>query len=542
MQKACIGSLWGNDRINTVLHTQVKYTSPQNTYLAPILKELIQRKYEDSDRHNKKEFQRSNSSELSNVPPIVHEVLDSSGQPLDPAIRAYMEPRLGHDFSKVRIHNDAKAVESARAVNALAYTVGQDVVFGAGRYTPRMTAGRHLLAHELTHVVQQAQGITRLKNHYENQANKAADLVVGGESALQKSAGLTSNALLLQRQSVVSSPHDQMVVERARRRLTLLERYADEWTAREGRRIRTTRESTPLLESRSQMDREGFDIGEAIDPGGRIRLETGNLAVLNRRPLNIQITEEELRIGIRFHIRFEDPQLANRLTDLRAGLQSGIEMVWNQELRGEVFGGRRLVIEPLLTPVPVDAGRDLDYWLINVRSTDVAPAVYPGCSLDEVPEGVPTSVTDSNCAGGVMNIPPAHITQGHVLGHELLHLFGLVDRYALVESIRASGERSHRLDPSRATGGRLDPLGAESGQILPEDLAFLFDHLGIYAMEENRGLDTLQQLERRGMTIETVRAEIHRLQDIIRLGRDPHSLLPIRRDFNDLMVRDVENL
>jgi hypothetical protein len=94
--------------------------------------------------------------ETSGVPPIVHDVLRSSGQPLDAATRAFMEPRFGHDFGQVRVHTDAKAVESARAVKALAYTVEKDVVFGAGQYEPETNEGRRLLAHELTHVVQQA--------------------------------------------------------------------------------------------------------------------------------------------------------------------------------------------------------------------------------------------------------------------------------------------------------------------------------------------------------------------------------------------------
>jgi hypothetical protein len=66
-----------------------------------------------------------------------------------------MEARLGHDFAAVRIHTDAEAGRSAGAVEALAYTVGRDVVFGAGRYRPETAAGRALIAHELTHVVQQ---------------------------------------------------------------------------------------------------------------------------------------------------------------------------------------------------------------------------------------------------------------------------------------------------------------------------------------------------------------------------------------------------
>jgi hypothetical protein len=89
------------------------------------------------------------------VPPIVHEVLRSPGAPLDAVTRAFMEPRFGNDFSRVRVHTDAKASESARAVNALAYTVGQDVVFGKWQHVPGTYEGQHLLAHELAHVAQQ---------------------------------------------------------------------------------------------------------------------------------------------------------------------------------------------------------------------------------------------------------------------------------------------------------------------------------------------------------------------------------------------------
>lgn len=93
------------------------------------------------------------------VPPIVREVLWSPGQPLEAATRAFMEPRFGHDFSGVRVHADAKAAESAQAVDALAYTVGRNIVFGSGQYSPETNAGQQLLAHELTHVRQQANGL-----------------------------------------------------------------------------------------------------------------------------------------------------------------------------------------------------------------------------------------------------------------------------------------------------------------------------------------------------------------------------------------------
>jgi len=104
----------------------------------------------------KKKLQRSaagNAPEFA--PSIVHEVLGSPGQSLDSASRNFFESRFGHDFSKVRIHADERASESAQSVNALAYTVGPHIAFAAGQYQPRTASGQRLLTHELTHVVQQ---------------------------------------------------------------------------------------------------------------------------------------------------------------------------------------------------------------------------------------------------------------------------------------------------------------------------------------------------------------------------------------------------
>jgi hypothetical protein len=94
----------------------------------------------------------------SPVPPIVHEVRRSSGQPLDPATRTFMESRFGHDFSRVRVHTDENAMESARVLNALAYTVDKDVIFGSGQYLPKTRKGLGLVTHELVHVIQQERG------------------------------------------------------------------------------------------------------------------------------------------------------------------------------------------------------------------------------------------------------------------------------------------------------------------------------------------------------------------------------------------------
>ncbi|MGH8264100.1 MAG: DUF4157 domain-containing protein, partial [Steroidobacteraceae bacterium] len=88
----------------------------------------------------------------------MHDVVRSRGEPLNPAVRAYMEPRFGRDFSAVRVHNDARAAQSARDIDALAYTRGANIVFGAGQFAPETPSGRRLIAHELTHVTQQHVG------------------------------------------------------------------------------------------------------------------------------------------------------------------------------------------------------------------------------------------------------------------------------------------------------------------------------------------------------------------------------------------------
>jgi hypothetical protein len=89
------------------------------------------------------------------APPIAYDALRSPGQSLDPGTRAFFESRMGHDFGRIRVHTDTLASDSAAALNAAAYTVGRDIVFGAGRYSPGTADGDRLLAHELAHVVQQ---------------------------------------------------------------------------------------------------------------------------------------------------------------------------------------------------------------------------------------------------------------------------------------------------------------------------------------------------------------------------------------------------
>lgn len=115
------------------------------------------------------------------APPIVEDVLGTPGQPLAESARRTLEPSFGHDFSQVRVHDDSRAAESASAVSAVAYTVGNHIVFGAGKYAPGTTDGNRLLAHELTHTIQQTGGavlgsnVARLPETEGNQVQRDSD-------------------------------------------------------------------------------------------------------------------------------------------------------------------------------------------------------------------------------------------------------------------------------------------------------------------------------------------------------------------------------
>lgn len=128
---------------------------------------------------------RSDRHSDSSAPPIVSEVLSTPGEPLDPVAREEMQSSFGHDFGNVRVHADDRAAESATAVDALAYTVGQNVVFGRGQYAPQTHEGRTILAHELTHTIQQGDAaptsdltVTDPDSEVEHEADAAAEAAV----------------------------------------------------------------------------------------------------------------------------------------------------------------------------------------------------------------------------------------------------------------------------------------------------------------------------------------------------------------------------
>lgn len=193
------------------LQTQTK--TAQRLSFLPVQTGLLQRKCacgqhtiagaECEECRQKREgmIQRAavDSAPVNSVPPIVHEVLSSPGQSLDAGTRAFMEPLFGYDFSSVRVHIDRQAAQSAQAVNALAYTVGRDVVFRTGQYVPGTIEGKRLLAHELTHVVQQRSSATQVRTKigqprdvYEQEADRMAEQVAQPQAYPSERPGMST--------------------------------------------------------------------------------------------------------------------------------------------------------------------------------------------------------------------------------------------------------------------------------------------------------------------------------------------------------------
>lgn len=430
---------------------------------------------------------------------------ERGGTPLSSEARAYFEPRFQQDFSRVRVHADGQAAEGARAAHARAFTLGRDIVFGSGEYSPATSEGRRLLAHELAHVVQQTGG--------------------GGASTWRQPA--IGHPPTLQRQAC-NSPRDKMVVEAAKKRLAVLE---PQLTALQGQKTAVDVEKLRVQDERKRFD----DTSDDASIGVKRRNEELKLEKLNRKPIQITVTGDSITIRIKLQVLFNDPRASQQFSVLNKTIQAGIDLVWNQTLGKGVFANRKFAVIPEVKLINALGDRTDDAWLIEVRKTDSGKVTHPGCTLPQPGPGDPTSVTEPLCDNGVMSIPPAHVTNAGVIGHELLHLFGLEDRYVMFTDIPAKGQPGKpkvTLQPSRETRGRKDPLGGQDGTILSEDLNYLLDKLGIYDKEKDRSAPRLALVER----------EVMRLQEIVRTGCDPDSLLPIRKDFNDKVIKTAEDL
>ena len=158
----------------------------------------------NENKINTKGFEGTCSETSQDIIKGVDDTLHAEGSPLDSSIRVFMEPKFGFDFSKVRIHTDEQAAISAQTINAMAYTVGNNIVFGRGQYSPQTTEGKKLMAHELTHVVQQQsvlpQMVTYLAQHSKLNSKSEEKNVV--RSVIVSNRTRTGTMKLLQMQRI----------------------------------------------------------------------------------------------------------------------------------------------------------------------------------------------------------------------------------------------------------------------------------------------------------------------------------------------------
>ena len=165
-------------------------------------------------------------SEREERSPVLDVIGSGGGQPLEDGVRSGMETRFGHDFGDVRVHTDTRASESARAVQAHAYTVGSDIVFQSDRYSPNSSEGQHMLAHELTHVVQQRSGpvdgtpagggvrISDPSDRFEREAEATADRVMSAPVAPVASGGESPSAVQRQEEEAPEEEVQGFFVQR----------------------------------------------------------------------------------------------------------------------------------------------------------------------------------------------------------------------------------------------------------------------------------------------------------------------------------------
>ena len=417
-------------------------------------------------------------------------------------------------------------------VNAV--TLGRVVHLSSGISRSQPAEQRRVLAHEAVHVAQRsASGPSAPREKLESEARQLSPQVLSGSRVRPQFHADAATALA---DDGGPLPNDIIAVRKAKARREVLLRYKAIYEgSKTTDRAALITERQNILEKREQLDASmAKRLKESEKFTGKARTveeyrkeEEKNLAALNKKPITLEVTKDAVRIRARFQVRFEGiahKEAERKFPVLKRNLEQGVRDIWNQKLKGAVLPGRTLEVLPQLTLVPNTAARDDNFWLITVRPTDQGPMVYGKTNLGKPPDGLPTSVTSSALDGGVMSIPPSHITKPATLGHETLHLFGLADRYVNIPGVGPFGLRD--------TKGRPDPLGANEvtgdveGKILEEDLGFVLAHLDVYPT----------------IPYSDVLAELRKVEEIIRTQRDPDSQINKRKHFRDEMIKQAEDL
>jgi hypothetical protein len=488
---------------------------------------------------------------------LARRVVESPGEPLDPAARASLERSLGHDFSAVRVHADAAAAESASILHASAFAHGSHVVFGAGRYAPHTESGRRLLAHELAHVVQQANGSPGSAAAREREAEAAgrepSPLVrPGPRSAAIEPAPLRATppapAPVVQLQTDRAAVEARLKAVRARLAALRAEeqRFGDEFA--ESRLTEQQRASDARaraqLEAQARSDMAAAGLWGGSLAGARIR-----------RAAAAAVSGDTVTVTARIRIAYL--ALSDREGERQAAIdipriEAAIRDVWRVDIASGEYAGMKFRLVPRVSYLKKGAPAPTDDFLIQVRAPDTGPS-------------------SGDAVSGVISLAPVHLQGSRVIvvAHELAHLFGFTDAY-LTMTTRDKRRRPveqwtvARPDPANRPDllGLIDPeklrqleaKGAVSAQdvkrqtgavrVWEEEASVVLRVLGVAPPPPRRPgpdsedfdpADELQRLQRekeaqlaeirrRTQRVEGVRQSLDRVEEIIRLEREEAEL------------------
>jgi hypothetical protein len=227
----------------------------------PITPLSVQRKCAHCEKEEKA-MRKETGGDVSGqaAPAAVSDVLSSGGgQPMDSGTRQWAESRFGQDFSQVRVHTDARAAESAAAIQARAYTSGSNVVFGAGEYQPQSESGQRLLAHELVHVGQQGGGASKMVSRLVRTSRVSCGVGQNPYTAERRAVAMLNNTLSVLDAALLAHANGQVTADTERVGRAMWSAFRlrpannDNWT------LPAPRFGLPLIRRRVEMVKNYID-------------------------------------------------------------------------------------------------------------------------------------------------------------------------------------------------------------------------------------------------------------------------------------------
>lgn len=403
----------------------------------------------------KKRLQRRVASqvETTEAPTIVNDVLRSPGQPLDSMTQREMTSHFDQDFSTVRVHTDARSAESARAVNALAYTVGNHIVFGQHQYAPETPAGQRLLAHELTHTVQQ-RGMSS--------ESATQPIVVGpAHDPLEAEAEHVAQHMpsrSIQAKSVRPHLQFQNDQEALKARLKQVQERLAKLRQQEAKLSDDFSDSVADERQRESVEKGRKDLQKQAHSDAAGNTIWGGRFARDRILKVASISQSGSTVTVLAKFELSYRALSDKDGQKQAAvdiprIEAAIRDVWQVDIANGEFAGISFRFQPTITYLAKTGKPSENAFQIQVRGKDKEPS-----SGDSV--------------HGLISLAAAHLEGARVIvvAHELAHLFGFTDTYIQMKTKDKSGKEKEQWSV-----GRPDPASRPDllGMIDPDKLARL---------------------------------------------------------------------